>query len=417
MSSINTIAKIIGLTSAAWLSGNISALSLISIPAVANIKQDSSLSNAHAVRLWQQNYQRGASQNPPIALGASASLGYLAWSLRNLRTATVLSLRPSLLLSIAAVSTMAIVPFTIVYMRATNNELLALAAKAKKDEVSVVETEDVEALLERWTALNRLRGVLPMVGATGQAVLNDLLNRDIDINIYVRSKSKLIDQFPTLSSSPKAHIFSGEISDSTLVKNLLTNVDTIIFTLGWNENRRGPTIIEDGARAVIKALRELNTNNEQNKQPPRLIFLSSVTWNERLHGENPDIGIRMVRLAFYWPYQDLLAGQRLLLSEPELVKVTLIQPPALIEEEASGYDISIDNAGAGCSYPDLGGSMVEIAMDERYESVPAVMVTSKAGHDFGRYAGVILPKVVMGLAASFLPGFWMMHDLVERVWS
>lgn len=145
--------------------GNISALSLISIPAVANIKQDSSLSNAHAVRLWQQNYQRGASQNPPIALGASASLGYLAWSLRNLRTATVMGLGPSFLLSIAAVSTIAIVPFTIVFMRATNNKLLALAAKAKKDEVSVVETEDIEALLERWTALNRLRGFLPMVGA------------------------------------------------------------------------------------------------------------------------------------------------------------------------------------------------------------------------------------------------------------
>ncbi|KAG9545913.1 NAD(P)-binding protein, partial [Aureobasidium melanogenum] len=197
--------------------------------------------------------------------------------------------------------------------------------------------------------------LLGATGQTGQAVLNDLLNRDIDINIYVRSKPKLIDQFPTLSSSPKAHIFSGEISDSTLIRNLLTNVDTIIFTLGWNENRRGPTIIEDGARAVVKALRELahNSTNEQ-KQPPRLIFLSSVTWNERLNGENPPMSIRMVRLAFYWPYQDLLAGQRLLLSEPELVKVTLIQPPALIEEEASGYDISIDNAGAGCSYPDLG---------------------------------------------------------------
>ncbi|KAG9631630.1 DUF1772-domain-containing protein, partial [Aureobasidium melanogenum] len=165
MSSINTIAKIIGLTSAAWLSGNISALSLISIPAVANIKQDSSLSNAHAVRLWQQNYQRGASQNPPIALGAAVSLGFLAWSLRNLRITTVVGLGPGALFAIAAVSTMAIVPFTIVFMRPTNNKLLTLAAKAKKDELSVKETEDVEGLLERWTALNRLRGVLPMIGA------------------------------------------------------------------------------------------------------------------------------------------------------------------------------------------------------------------------------------------------------------
>lgn len=135
------------------------------MPAVANVKKDSSLSNAHAVRLWEQHYQRGASQNPPIALGAAASLGFLAWSLRGLRTATVVGLRPSSLFVIAAVSTMAIVPFTIVFMRPTNNKLLAHAAKAKKDELSVTETEDVASLLERWTSLNRLRGVLPMVGA------------------------------------------------------------------------------------------------------------------------------------------------------------------------------------------------------------------------------------------------------------
>ncbi|KAH0255972.1 DUF1772-domain-containing protein, partial [Aureobasidium melanogenum] len=176
MSSIKIVAKIIGITSAAWLSGNISALSLISIPAVANIKNDSSLSNAHAVRIWQQNYQRGATQNPPIALGASASLGYLAWSLRNLRTATVVGLRPSALFAIAAVSTIAIVPFTIVLMRPTNNELLGLAARAQKDETSVAETKDVEGLLERWTALNRVRGVLPMVGAVRSMGLDKRLH-------------------------------------------------------------------------------------------------------------------------------------------------------------------------------------------------------------------------------------------------
>ncbi|KAK5999909.1 hypothetical protein QM012_004997 [Aureobasidium pullulans] len=263
--------------------------------------------------------------------------------------------------------------------------------------------------------------LLGATGQTGQAVLNDLLTRniDIDINIYVRSKSKLIDQFPNLDSCPNAHVFAGDISDTVLIQKLLTNVDTIIFTLGWNENRPGPTIIEDGARAIIKALRGLKTNtNEDKKQaPPRLIFLSSMTWNERLHDKTPPLGIRMIRLAFYWPYQDLLAGQRILLAESELVKVTLIQPPALIEEEASGYDISVDKVGAGCSYPDLGVSMVEVALEQRYEGVPAVMVTSKAGYDGARYAGVILPKVVVGLAASLVPGFWLMHDLVARLWS
>ncbi|KAH0363036.1 NAD(P)-binding protein, partial [Aureobasidium melanogenum] len=259
--------------------------------------------------------------------------------------------------------------------------------------------------------------LLGATGQTGKAVLKDLLNRDITINIYVRNAQKLLSTFPSLSSSPTTKIFSGEISDNELIKSLLTNVDVIIFTLGWNENRPGPTIIEDGARAVVKALHQINEEKKQQQtQPPRLIFLSSMTWNETLHSPTPSLHTQIIRLAFYYPYQDLLAGQHHLQSHPHLLNLTLIQPPALIQEPASGYDISTQTAGAGCSYGDLGGSMVEVALDERYEKVPAVMVTSKAGHDFGRYAGVILPKVVMGLAASYLPGFWMMHDLVERVW-
>ncbi|CAD0110381.1 unnamed protein product [Aureobasidium uvarum] len=170
MSTIHTVAKIVGLTSAAWLSGNISALSLISLPAIANVKQDSTLSNAHAVKLWEQTFQRGGSQNPPIALSGAISLGFLAWSLRSLRTVTAVGLRSSPLFAIAAVSTMAIVPFTIVFLNPTNNKLLVYAAKAKKDELSVTETEDVDALLEKWTFLNRVRGFLPLAGAVAASI-------------------------------------------------------------------------------------------------------------------------------------------------------------------------------------------------------------------------------------------------------
>lgn len=65
---------------------------------------------------------------------------------------------------------MAIIPFTIVFMRDTNNKLLAHAAKAKKDELSVTETEDVDSLLEKWATLNGLRSVLPMAGAVAAGV-------------------------------------------------------------------------------------------------------------------------------------------------------------------------------------------------------------------------------------------------------
>lgn len=65
---------------------------------------------------------------------------------------------------------MAIVPFTLVFMKNTNNKLLEYAARAKKDELSVTETEDVDALLRNWTSLNRVRGLLPLAGAVAACI-------------------------------------------------------------------------------------------------------------------------------------------------------------------------------------------------------------------------------------------------------
>ncbi|KAI4721895.1 hypothetical protein E4T48_01910 [Aureobasidium sp. EXF-10727] len=259
--------------------------------------------------------------------------------------------------------------------------------------------------------------LLGATGQTGQQVLNLLLDKDISINIYIRSKPKLVTLFPDLDTNPKVHIYEGDITNTALIKQLLTNIDVIIFTLGWNANRPGPTIIQDGARAIITALRDIRNTTDHQTKKPRLVFLSSASWNERLYGDSPPLLTRIIRLAFFYPYQDLLAAQEILLAEPSLLSVTLIQPGALIEEAASGYDISIDTVGVGCSYQDLGAAIMEVALDERFESVAAVMVTSKAGYEFGRYAGVVLPKVVVGLAASLVPGFWTACDLLARFWS
>ncbi|THX18353.1 DUF1772-domain-containing protein [Aureobasidium pullulans] len=172
MSTIHTVAKLIGLTSAAWLSdlGNISALSLISVPAVATVKAESKLSNGLAVRIWEQNYELGKSQNPLIALTSATSLGFLAWSLRGLRTVSVVGLRPTPLFAIAALSTFGLMPFTIAFMMGTNNKLLKYAEKAKKDDLSVTETEDVDGLLKRWTFLNGVRGLFPLAGAVAAGI-------------------------------------------------------------------------------------------------------------------------------------------------------------------------------------------------------------------------------------------------------
>lgn len=88
---------------------------------------------------------------------------------------------------------------------------------------------------------------IALLGATGQAgqgVMNLLLKQDLAaINIYVRSKSKLLGMFPILDTDSKINVLEGNVLDQALFIDLLTNFDNIVLTLGQNDNRRGSQII------------------------------------------------------------------------------------------------------------------------------------------------------------------------------
>ncbi|PKX92861.1 DUF1772 domain-containing protein [Aspergillus novofumigatus IBT 16806] len=123
-------AQVLGLTGAAWLSGNIFSLSLISTPAL--------LQSLHEKQM----------QNPPIAAATAAVFFYLAWSVRD---GTALSLvaapNSSFLYAVSGMLTVGIVPFTLAFMMGTNRSLEAKVGS--KDEIEATRTE-VESLLERW---------------------------------------------------------------------------------------------------------------------------------------------------------------------------------------------------------------------------------------------------------------------------
>lgn len=248
-------------------------------------------------------------------------------------------------------------------------------------------------------------------GNTGRGILARLLDKNVEINVYVRSRSKLTNLFPSIDSNEHVHIFEGDISDLSLVTQMLKDVSVTFLTLGQNDNRPGTDVVTIASHSIVKALRKLS-NEQKNFSRPRLILLSSASWNENLHRNGPTLITRLIRTAFYYSYQDLLQGQKTLLGCPDLVKVTLMQPGALIDEEPSGYDLTIDTSGVSCSYSDLSAAFVEIATEERYQDVSAIMVTSKTGYDFGRHASELLPKVAKGVAASYIPGFWPFHDYI-----
>ncbi|RAH69911.1 DUF1772 domain-containing protein [Aspergillus aculeatinus CBS 121060] len=145
--------------------GNIAALSLIAVPAVVETQKETPIPSSVVVKLWRGFYEKGKTQNPPIAAATATAFLYLAWSVRAgeplFRSAAY---NRAGLYTAAAVLTLGIVPYTILTMRPTNNALLALA-QSPKDLTAADETRSQD-LLKKWTSLNSLRGLLPLSGAT-----------------------------------------------------------------------------------------------------------------------------------------------------------------------------------------------------------------------------------------------------------
>ncbi|KAK0127374.1 hypothetical protein ONS96_006923 [Cadophora gregata f. sp. sojae] len=173
------IAQVIGLGGAAWLSGNIASLSLITIPTLLNSHAQSQSQSQSSpsptnrpltphtlAQQWRQTYELGKSQNRPISLIIASSFAFLAYKSRSLASASPRNV--VVLYGIAAVLTMGIAPFTALVMSGTNEKLIGLSdgkgkGPSEKDGVDV-EGKEVRGLLEGWGRLNGVRSLLPLFG-------------------------------------------------------------------------------------------------------------------------------------------------------------------------------------------------------------------------------------------------------------
>ena len=134
----------------------------------------------HLTHQWLDLYERGKILFPSLALVASLANAYLAWTLRNVPTRTSVGYCWSTLYVTAIVTTMSIVPWTLLVMTNTNKQL---RSHATRDDAALAEgikgmvmseeekakraREDanVPALLQRWSKMNFCRGLFPFVGA------------------------------------------------------------------------------------------------------------------------------------------------------------------------------------------------------------------------------------------------------------
>ncbi len=111
-------------------------------------------------------FDRGKVTAPPIAMVSSAAFGYLAY-----RLSKTLNQTKGELYGLAAISTLSIVPYTLIFMRGVNGKLIS-----KSDDPNNMSLDDIVAnlnkdgeestkeLIDWWATLNFGRGLLPLVG-------------------------------------------------------------------------------------------------------------------------------------------------------------------------------------------------------------------------------------------------------------
>ena len=245
--------------------------------------------------------------------------------------------------------------------------------------------------------------LLGATGKTGREVLKVLLEKEIyDLKIYVRNRGKLIAMFPQIASNPRIQLFVGAITDQKVEQDCLRDCPIIICAIG-GYSFFPDTSLRVSGRSIVAALQELRERSNS-WQRPRMIYLSSSSRNERFAAARPPLVHWLIETAFQNGYNDLKLAHKAILADPSLVSVLLVQPAVLVEEPGSGYEISAEEVKLGCSYEDLGGAFVELAMERSYDNLHEVGVSSSQGDRVLRYLPITFGRIFAGLFAFYVPG-------------
>ncbi|KUL82313.1 hypothetical protein ZTR_09728 [Talaromyces verruculosus] len=251
-------------------------------------------------------------------------------------------------------------------------------------------------------------------GKTGRVILRLLLAKNLyNLKVYVRSRETLIALFPGITTDPLVQLFVGAVTDQTIVQQCLSGVQIVICTLGNNDF--GPTtILRESAQSIITALKALKKRDNR-WQRPRMIYLSSSSRNQRFATARPKLVHWLIETAFHNGYADLKAAQHIILANPSLATVLLVQPGVLVDEPGTGYELSTDAVKLAASYEDLGSAFVELALERGYDDLHEVGVSSQAGNQVARYIPIIFSRISMGLFVCYFPRGPSARAALERV--
>ncbi|KAI9844359.1 MAG: hypothetical protein M1837_005663 [Sclerophora amabilis] len=252
-----------------------------------------------------------------------------------------------------------------------------------------------------------------ILGATGQTGRNllSILSKSPDcrVNVYVRSKAKLLGLFPNLETNDNVQIFAGDLNDTALIASCIGGVGTVFATVATNENTPNLRIAQDTAQSIVAALCHARAH-EAAFAAPQIIVLSSASLNHHLCRDQPAFAYWLIHAAFSNVYADLALAESYLRLHSTWLKVTFIQPGGLVEGGPNGHAISCDSQKSFLSYGDLAAGMVEVADAGAYDWMGVSIVPTGAG---AKMPWQLPFGVAKGLLIHFIP--WS-YTLLSLVW-
>lgn len=227
--------------------------------------------------------------------------------------------------------------------------------------------------------------LLGATGSTGSAILRCLLSRppkDLTLNVFVRSRSKLCNAFQDLENKIafEVNIIEGTPSDASAMQECLKDVDVVMACIGSNISTQGISVIYETATAIIDALRVHRTSSGHAYQAPTVIQLRSTSLNPTLKAQQQWTAQIMAPFCFRYVYEDLDRACKLFASSPELLNYIYVDPPSIHDADGTtptGYKLILDEKQEpALSYADLGAAFCEVAARRDEFAGKAVGVTA-----------------------------------------
>ncbi|MCJ1388854.1 hypothetical protein MMC18_001704 [Xylographa bjoerkii] len=251
--------------------------------------------------------------------------------------------------------------------------------------------------------------ILGATGSTGSELVKFLLTKPkINLNLYARSASKLAKLLPAAAHSENVTIFTGDLSDGSLLANCLRSVDVIFQTVATNENEPGCSVALRAAHGIVSALELLKKQEGPTSfKCPTIVMLSSASVNPAMAAKSPRILKWVLEKALCYIYGDLREATEYL-QGLSWIPLVLAQPGALLQGASLGFELSEEEPSPFISYSDLARAMVQMAEEDggrKWVGKGVAAVGLRLDEREKDFTPLIWYNL-RGLLAAYLPSVW-----------